>query len=536
MTAHTVNIRAPRVGTALDWAFRRWPAMAPPAAGLLAASPPAETAEPVVALIGPPGSGKTTMFLTKGLVAGFNQPASPVDGRRRFGFLVTHVDYRQLWRGPIKSWWKIAPRELGTWQGGEDQPASHHITITCPDRHKLDFSVHFLAYGHEPGSIEKVFRGTEFSIPFLNEADLHPPEALFWATQRAGRYPEAQHGFPWWYGMFLDANSPLESNWLAQKMQRQWREGVEYRRQPPAVLPDGLGGWMVNPNAENIENLPPGYYEKQLKASPDWMIRRLLALEFGHDRSGLPVYLNDFIDQKHVAKQPLEPVAGLPLTIGFDAGGAPAAAICQDMPNGQFRVIAEVPAEQGTGPRRFAEMVNRALAQPPFAGRWKRANIIAGCDPSATLGGDKKTGEDIWHLEVAGYTGIDIRPAGGLDNKVHPRVDSLRKMMARDIDGRTPGFLLSPACVVIREGLNGRFRYRQKNKPGEPEYDLEKWEKSWHANVVEALQYAALTARGADGHGAERRYRTLPATIETEADAPGWGSARGQAYRGEVLT
>lgn len=524
-----VDIRTPRVGTALDWAFRAWPQMKPRA---LVAEGEAQPS-PVVALIGPPGSGKTTMFLTKGLVAGFTQPPSPVDGRRRFSLLVTHVDYRQLWRGPVKSWWKIAPRELGTWQGGEDQPASHSITITCPDRHKLDFSVHFLAYGHEPGSIEKTFRGVEFSVPFLNEVDLHPPEAMFWADQRAGRHPEKQHGFPWWFGTLLDANSPLENNHLARKMTREWTEGVQYRRQPPAVIQDGLGGWMVNPGAENLENLPPGYYEKQLASAPDWMIRRLLALEFGHDRSGLPVYLNDFLDQKHVAKQPLMPVDGIPLTIGCDAGGAPAASICQDMPNGQFRVIAEVPAEQGTGPKRFAEMLNRALAQPPFAGRWGRKQIVAGCDPAASFGGDKQTGEDVWMLEVAAMTRLDFRPAGDLDNKAHPRIDILRKMMARDIDGRTPGFLLSPACIVLREGLNGRYRFRQKNKPGEPEYDTEKPEKNWWANAVESLQYAALAARGWSG---ERRARGhYPTTIETEADAPAY-APRGNAYRGAIET
>lgn len=497
-----LTMKLPRAGTVLDRCFRAWPRVADPAQ------------RNVLAIIGPPGSGKTRMLMNKAIVAGFRQPPDRA-GLRKWKLVVTHCTYRQLWRGPIETWLKIVPRTLGEWSGGNDQPAFHRFKMGLKDGTALDMTTQFLAYAGQ--TVEETMRGVEFSIGLLNEADEHPEDALFWMGQRAGRFPDRDEGGPWWYGLFLDANSPMESNWLADKMRREWREGREFFRQPPAIVPDGMGGWAVNPKAENLDNLPAGYYETQLATAPDWAIRRFLALEFGYDRSGLPVYRDDFIDQKHVAPSPIEPVETWPLHVGTDAGGSPAAAFLQIAPNGQVRVIAEVVAEPGTGPSRYAEMLKAALAAPPFLGRFAGREIAGWCDPAASLGGDRRTGEDVWMLDVSRESGIRFRIGGDIANRELPRLDSLRKVMRRDIDARTPGFLLSPACPTLREALNGKYRYRKKQIPGRDEYDASPEKNPW-SHVVEALQYGVLGATGAarreDAAGGERRsWRAL-----TEAD------------------
>lgn len=515
-----LNIALPQIGTVLDRGFRYWPTPRPGAAAMFG-------------IVGPPGSGKTRMFLTKGLVGGMAQPPSRNTGDREFAMAVFHITYRQLWRGPIATWHKIVPKDVGEWSGGEDQPATHRIGLKLTDGTTLRFIAKFLAYAGE--TVEDTLRGVEYSYAFPTEVDLHPEDALFWLGQRAGRYPDQEFGGPWWYGVCWDANSPVQNNYLARKMQRQWVEGVHYLRQPPAVISDGMGGWQVNPRAENLKNLPPGYYENQLADAPDWFIRRMLALEFGFDRSGLPVYLKDYNDLRHCAKRPIDPIPELPLVLGADAGGSPALIFCQDLPSGQFRVIDELVAEQGTGVDRFGEDILKKLQAPPFNGRWSPGpasrDFVAGADPSATFGKDRKTGKGDWLGDLSQKTGIEFRAAGPEDNALLPRIESLRRLLRKpDVMADVPAFLISPVCGVLREALNGKYRYRRKEKPGEAEYDPDP-EKNPHSHPTEALQYAIIVARGIDGRSGLRTNYALPGKSVTTDDAVSSATGLPPGYR-----
>src|SRR5690606_4374202 len=131
----------------------------------------------------------------------------------------------------------------------------------------------------------------------------------------------------------------------------------EFHRQPSGF----------SPQAENRENLPPGYYEAQAVGQPDWYVRRMIRNEFGYSRDGRPVY-PEFSDARHVAAEALRPGPGLRLVIGADAGLTPAATIWQRLPNGQWRCLDELVAESGAGmgAKRFGEALNRLLAEPHY--------------------------------------------------------------------------------------------------------------------------------------------------------------------------
>ncbi|MGO8404075.1 hypothetical protein ACC783_38360, partial [Rhizobium ruizarguesonis] len=76
--------------------------------------------------------------------------------------------------------------------------------------------------------------------------------------------------------------------------------------------------------------------------------------------AGDPVY-PEFTRSVHVADQPLEPLPGVPLSPGKDAGGSPAGVVGQFLPNGQLHLLAEHCARPGTGAARYAREFHEIL-------------------------------------------------------------------------------------------------------------------------------------------------------------------------------
>ncbi len=113
---------------------------------------------------------------------------------------------------------------------------------------------------------------------------------------------------------------------------------------------------------------------------------------FGYARDGKPVY-SEWDGGRHRSDQVLQPVRGLPIGLGLDAGGSPACGIGQFMPNGQLRMLREICSEPGTGPSRFAAMILEVLLADfrgfPISEAW--------ADPSAFYGADRQAASSpIW--------------------------------------------------------------------------------------------------------------------------------------------
>src|SRR5213596_368671 len=79
-------------------------------------------------------------------------------------------------------------------------------------------------------------------------------------------------------------------------------------------------GYTVNPAAENLANLPPGYYDEQITGAPSkaWIDSRLMnrvALVV----EGSPVWPM-FRREYHVAREALKVVTGHKVTVALDFG------------------------------------------------------------------------------------------------------------------------------------------------------------------------------------------------------------------------
>lgn len=438
-------------------------------------------------LNGPVGGGKTRTNFAKAIRLACLQAPSKTDGVRKFKLCVVHANYRQLWRSTIPSWWKTIPKAAGDWTGAVDGPAKHCVCFKLPDGTVVDLQVDFIAIGENKA--EDVMRGYEPTAFFLNELDLLANEVYTFARGRTGRYPEMSEGGPSWHGILSDCNAPEETSWLyADIFQKEAElQDVLLLRQPSGL----------SDQAENIDNLPLGYYRDQMSGQPDWYIARMIKNIPGFSRRGKPVY-PEYSDEIHYAGRPLEAIIGLPLVIGMDAGGSPAGSIKQRAPNGQWRILAELVSEQGTGPIRFGQDMARLLREL-FP---NHREIHAWADPSAAYGADTKMGEKSWIEIVENETGLRINPAP--TNEQIPRLEAVRLPLTKLLEGGQPAVLVSSRCPVIREAFNSGYCYLLMQVPGPKRY-AEKPDKGKFSHVMNGLEYGFLS----EGEDLEIRGRKI---------------------------
>lgn len=434
---------------------------------------------------GPIGSAKTTTSQMKLInLASEQAPALLTKGAkgrgvRLFKACVVRDTYRQLWRTTLPSWWARMPRDVGTFTGAENAPASHAVAFLLDDGTEVRFQADFVAIGDQ--SVEDVLRGYEPTAFYLNELDLLAQEVFTYAVGRTGRYPRQEEGGPSWHGIIADCNAPELEGWLYDQI---------FMKTPGELAAMGIGLHVqpggMDPGAENLANLPGGreYYERQMRINPEWYIQRMIHNRPGFSRAGKPIY-DDYNDLTHCAREELAVLPGLPVLVGLDAGLDPSAIFTQRTPDGGWRVIDELVGEHGTGPNRFGDMMAAHMKHP----RFESVRVWRGwADPSAAYGADKKNGEKDWIEIIAAKTGIRI--TGAPSNKPSLRWDAVKgplQIMKRG----GPSFQLSPICRMLRRGFNSEYHFR---KVVGTERFSEEANKNAASHPHDALQYVMLGA------------------------------------------
>jgi hypothetical protein len=455
---------------------------------------------------GPYGSGKTSGAMYEIVTRATRQAASPADGVRYYRHLVIRDTYRNINLSTLPSWFEWFPKELGSFTA--DPPPTHRLKWKLADQSVLDLEVIFAGMGDL--RIEDMMRGFQPTSVSYEEADRLSPDVITYSSGRVGRYPPKRHGGASWYGAWGTFNAPDVENYLYRNLVDAPLDGWELYDQPSGF----------SPAAENLAHLPGGadYYTELAKGKPDWWVRRYIENQWGYSREGLPVF-PEFNDALHVSRTPIEAVRGIRLVVGLDAGLSPAAVARQQMPNGQQRTLWEHVAAHGTGPVNFARGLGRALHD--FVPGWPADEIRLVADPSSFYGGDQNSeaAEDrAWAEIVAAELGMPIRPAP--TNNIAPRLEAVRLPMTRMIDGRTPGYLMSCICLVLRKAYNSAYRFRQRNVAGgvnHEQYDP-KPEKNDASHPADADQYAAMEAgEYLEVTGRRRARANQPAYRQTRA-------------------
>jgi hypothetical protein len=475
-----------------------------------------DSTHPISVIMGPAGSGKTVASAFKGPHLAANWFPVCRDGVIRVKLTVLRDVYRDMSRTALESWhherlFPVNHPWTVDYTGGVDRPTTHKLKWAVMRDKTLvpvEFTAYFAAIGEQ--NPEQFAKGFETSFVWLNECDMHGKRVPGLMHSRTGRYPSVDQIAPAELervmksyrallqraGMPLDdeeivlprllwgdCNPPDPANWVPQRMIDEPEEWPLYKlfRQP-----SGLSA-----QAENRKGRPRSAYEQDLRTMTAGDARRFVHGEIGYALDGTPVYEQEFSSSTHVADQPLEPVRELPLSIGLDAGGSPACTIGQFMPNGQARVLAEICADPGTGPTRFAQMIyERLLSDFP-----RMAIREAFSDPSSWYGADKAAGELSWVEIVAQALSIAIEPAPSQEPGL--RQDAVRWYLNHRIDGNTPGYLISPVCKRLKAGFAAHYKLTKLSTAGAT--DKLAIAKNEYSHVHDAEQYRLLGHRGRAG-------------------------------------
>ncbi len=416
---------------------------------------------------GPVGSGKTTACIFEMIRRAAEQRPGP-DGRRKTRWVVIRNTYTELKTTTIKSWHQWMPSSIGMWKG--EGPPTHHIIDGT-----FDMEVIFLALDR-PDDIKKLL-SLEVTGGWINEAREVPKAVLDALTGRVGRFPSALEGGASWFGVLMDTNPPDSDHWWYRLAEEERPSDFAFFAQPGGMMLSDDGKLIPNPGAENVENLPPGYYQRLCQGKDaDWILVYVRA-QYGFVKDGKPVY-SDFVDSVHVRAFDLVPEWGL--RIGVDFGLTPAATFSQRSPLGQWRTHRELVA-QDMGAVRFAEELKRVMAQH-YQGI--RIDSIA-CDPA---GDGRAQTDERTPIQILRAANIQAEPAP--TNDLTQRLEAVSVCLRRLVDGQ-PGFLLHPQCTVLRKGFGGGYAFKRVQVSGDERYRDEP-NKNRYSHPHDALQYSFI--------------------------------------------
>lgn len=448
-------------------------------------------------IIGPLGSGKTYGSCQRLITQMMEQKPNRERVRKtRWGAI--RNTFPDLQTTTIRDWLDLFG-DLGRYKAGGAAPPSHTLRFKLPDRTIVESEIIFLALDR-PDTIKKL-RGTQFTGFWLNEIKELAKAIVDMADLRHGRYPSPIDGGPSWHGMIGDTNAPDDDHWLYDLAEITHPLDWSFFIQPGGLMREMVeeddtqiwtGNWIENPLAENVRNLPEGYYTKGKEGkSHDWIAVNL-ANEYGSVQTGKPVYKEQWSDTLHVSET-IQLIDKHPIWIGLDFGLTPAAVIGQETPRGNLHILEELVAED-MGIEQFAE----SLLLPLLRQKYRRCEWNFVGDPSGNKRADTDE-ETVFKLLAKEEIGIDVEPANTNDSSV--RLEAVRYFLTGLRDGK-PAFRLHPQCKVLRKGFNGGYELVRLKVTGQEKFKS-KPDKNKFSHPHDALQYLCMAIRGDIGEEEE---------------------------------
>lgn len=423
------------------------------------------------AVMGPYGSGKSSAMVMELLRRAAEAPPDK-HGIRKTRFAIIRNTKRMLMDTTLKTIFEWVPPTLaGNWMVS---------TSTFFIKFNDVESEWMLRPLDDPNDVRNLL-SFEITGAWINEYREIDPTIFTNLISRVGRYRPDKDIERGWYGIIMDTNPPdVDSYWYKLFEEEPPEELVQMTRgldRPLLKLfkqPSGL-----SPEAENIENLPPNYYETQMALNADksqeWVNVHIHG-KYGYIQHGKPVF-PEFNDV-HVASAPIVPSTKRPIWLGMDFGLTPAAIAVQQAASGQWLILDEF-VQDNCGIERFAEKLIPFLRQ-----RFPDHNITdVWSDPSGQH--RSQTDEKTCYM-ILRSIGFKVRPG---PQDLETRLGAVRRVLTRMIDGK-PGIIVDKSCKNLLKGFYGRYRYRNIHRlGGGGEYFDEKPEKNEVSHVHDALQY-----------------------------------------------
>ena len=453
-------------------------------------------------MVGPVGSGKSYACCAAIFKRAIQQKPSKRDGIKYSRFVIVRNSYPMLKTTTLKTWLELFPEHIyGAVR--HSPPITHHIKL--PSREGaagIDLEVIFLALD-QPKDVRKLL-SLEVTGGWINEARELPKSIVDGLTHRVGRYPVKEDGGPTWRGVILDTNPCDDDHWiyrLSEKEPPKGRFAWKFFRQPPGVfeakdvpdeMPEAQGyvfaagkWWKTNDKAENLNNLPVGYYEQLLGGKNiDW-IRCYAEGKFTYVQEGKPVW-SEYDDASMV--DDCQVLDGEPIQIGLDFGLTPAAVFAQRTPKGVWNVLHEL-VTFDMGLERFCTLLKEDINR-----FFPKHELSIWGDPAGMQRDQIFENTSFDHLK--NVHGLFAKPTA--TNDFRTRREALAMPMSRLIDNK-PGFRVDRKCVRLRKSLSGGYHFKRVAIGAGQERFRDTPNKNEHSHIGDAAGYCLL------GGGEHRR-------------------------------
>lgn len=429
-------------------------------------------------ICGPVGGGKSTVALFDLINRAANQKPGAGNVRRtRFIILRNTVAQLKSTVKPLIDQWlvEMAEGQVGYWKVSDN---IFVFTLDLPDGTKVE-SEFWLMAADTPDDVRRLL-SVECSAAWVEEAREVNADVFSGLQGRVNRYPNRANGGVTYPGVICSTNPPPVGGFWHEIISTPPR-GWEIFMQPPALLDDGT----LNPDAENLENLAPDYYDNLIGGKTDDWIDVYLKNQFGAGNYGKPVYRSSFKKSFHVATAELQGIFGATskLIIGMDNGLQSSAVLTQRNMRGQIAVLDEVyvPKDTTMGVERFMD----TLVIPKLNEKWhqfRTEDILFVLDPACFQRGQA---DETTIAQVVAKRGYQVLKARS--NNLEPRIGAVEGLMAGQVDGKAM-LTISPCCSYLIEGMEWGYRF----KPDKGDQSTAIPEKNHHANTQDAFQYAAM--------------------------------------------
>lgn len=416
-------------------------------------------------IVGPLGSGKSLGCIMELMRRACEQ--QPFNGVRYTRFALIRNTLQQLRQTVLAD----VREHLGKIINYYATDSTIQIRISLPDGTKVHSDWMLLPLDTK----EDVRRllSLQLTGAWINEIREIPIDIVRPLLGRTGRYPSKANGGFTWRGIIADSNpwdvdSPYHDR-LVLKPHPNW----ELFHQPSGVGPD----------AENTQNLPPGYYEDLMDDAASEFVAVHVESQWGSSNAGQAVFRRTFNAAKHAREMQAITNPHRPIMVGLDFGRTPAAVIGQVDSYGRLIIMKEIVTDDMGIPQMIAERLKPALMMPPFAGR--RVFVVG--DPAGVY--KTQMGEETPFTELKSQ-GLLAYPAA--TNDPERRIMAVEKALMA-FPGGEPGLQINRAeCPTLITALGNKYRYRKK-KDGQLEDRPEKLH-PW-SDICDALQYFCLGAQ-----------------------------------------
>ena len=449
----------------------------------------------VQGIMGPVGSGKSYGCCGKIFIKAVQQKPSPIDNIRYSRWAIVRNSYPMLKTTTIKTWLDLFPESTFgpmLWT----PPITHHIRLPARgEAAGIDLEVIFLALD-QPKDVRKLL-SLELTGAWVNEARELPKAVIDGLTHRVGRYPTKRDGGATWHGILMDTNPMDDDHWwhkMAEKEKMSGKYAWKFWSQPGGVVPVATEDlpempeandhifsagkwWKLNPKAENVNNLPAGYYQQMLLGkSLDW-IRCYAGGEYVYVQEGRPVW-PEYEDGS--MSGPTEVDATVPIQVGLDFGLTPAATIGQRLPNGRWVVHQEL-VTFDMGLERFGHQLLGELNA-----RYPNHQVMIWGDPAGMA---RDAIYEVTAFDFLRTLGLKAQPTASNDFKV--RREASAAPMQRLIGGK-PGLLVNTECKLLRKALSGGYHFKRVAVGAGHERFRDAPNKNEHSHIGDSFGYLML--------------------------------------------